>query len=880
MKTIKIALIGNPNCGKTTLFNALTGGHQKVGNWPGVTVEKKSGAFHTKLLAGQPIKCEIVDLPGIYSLEQSSFRLDEKIARDYLLGGSSHDASHISSHSSPEAPSNGEFDVIINIVDAGNLQRNLVLTQQLLEIGKPCVVALNMLDVAAQQGISINTEQLAATLGLAVAPIIASRQEGLDELLASILAIPELNLGEYAPDMPAPPAPPRHRHHHQARPPSPPRQAISPQDKTPAQASPTARAEEQQHVAVTAPPSPPRHRHHHQATPPSPPRQAAITATQDKTPAQASPTARAEGQRQSAVTAPPSPSRHRHHHQATPPSPPRHAAAMQDQTPAQASPTARAEGQRQHQSDFVSEKLLRRYHRAEQIVAGVVQQATVKHTVTERIDAWILNKWLGLPIFLLLMYLMFTIAINLGAVFIDFFDIFFGAAVVETPRWMLESMAAPAWLMVLLADGLGGGIQLVATFIPVIGFLFLCLSVLEASGYMSRAAFVVDRLMSKIGLPGNAFVPLIVGFGCNVPAVMATRSLGRESDRLLTIAMAPFMSCGARLTVYALFAAALFPDQGQNIIFALYLLGVAMAVLTGWLFRKQIFDTEVTPSFQEMPSYHLPVLRNILLTSWFRMKGFIFRAGKTIVLVVIALSFLNSMGTDGSFGNEDSDSSVLAIIGKSITPVFAPIGLQRENWPATVGLFTGLFAKEAVVGTLDALYSREESNQEEGLGRPDMTAAVLSAVGSIGDNLTELTGSLGDPLGIRLESSGSIEGAAAQQGVTSSTLTNMASMFDSRFAAFCYLVFILLYAPCVAVLGATAKEAGLTWMLLMFFWTTGLAYVTSSCIYQAGTFASHPGTSSLWLLGSALVSFLAVKFLKTVGKPYTRGELIRVVQVS
>ena len=816
MKTIKIALIGNPNCGKTTLFNALTGGHQKVGNWPGVTVEKKSGTFHKKLPSGQGITCDIVDLPGLYSLEQTSFGLDEKIARGYLLGDVLGDVLDDLSGAlsddtpqgvSPTAPS--EFDVIVNIVDASNLQRNLVLTQQLLEIDKPIVVALNMLDVAAQQGVSIDTEQLAAELGLAVAPIIASRKTGLDELLALLLAMPELNLDEEVPDIsatslsfsaPAPsplslPAP------------SPAHQPIKTQDKTPAEAS----------------------------------LNKVFNKSFNKSPSKST------------------------------------------------------------TSDFVSERLLRRYHRAQQIVEAAVQQvagqqaagkqvagqqATVKPTLTERIDAWILNKWLGLPIFLLLMYLMFTVAVNLGAVFIDFFDILLGAVVVETPRWLLESLAAPAWLIVLLADGLGGGIQLVATFIPVIGLLFLCLTVLEASGYMSRAAFVVDRLMSNIGLPGNAFVPLIVGFGCNVPAVMAARSLSRESDRLLTIAMAPFMSCGARLTVYALFAAALFPDQGQNVIFALYLLGVAMAVLTGWLFRKQIFDTEGTPSFQEMPSYHLPVLRNILIHSWFRMKGFIFRAGKTIVLVVVALSFLNSIGTDGSFGNENSNQSVLAVIGKGMTPVFAPIGLQQENWPATVGLFTGLFAKEAVVGTLDALYSREENGREEkspgeaagsALESPDLALALLSAVASIGDNLKTLAGNLGDPLGIQLESSSSIEETAAQQGIAGSTLTNMASMFDSRFAAFCYLVFILLYAPCVAVLGATAKEAGFKWMLLMFFWTTGLAYVTASCIYQAGTFASHPGASSLWLLGSALVSVLAVRLLKTLGRSYT---LIRVVQVS
>ena len=292
---------------------------------------------------------------------------------------------------------------------------------------------------------------------------------------------------------------------------------------------------------------------------------------------------------------------------------------------------------------------------------------------------------------------------------------------------MLLGIGTPQWMVVLLANGLGGGIQLVATFIPVIGFLFFCLSILEDSGYMSRAAFVVDRFMSRIGLPGTAFVPLIVGFGCNVLAVMASRTLCRDSDRLLTISMAPFMSCGARFTVYALFAAAFFPKNGQNIVFALYLMGIVIAVLTGFIFRKQIFREEMTPSFQEMPAYHIPVLRNLLLTTWMQLRSFVMRAGKTIVLVVIGLSFLNSYGLDGSFGNEDSEASALSLVGKAITPIFAPLGIQEDNWPATVGLFTGIFAKEAVVGTLDA---------------------TEAAFVSIWVNAQDLAGALTDPLGI------------------------------------------------------------------------------------------------------------------------------------
>tara|TARA_B110000902_G_C14258855_1_gene568996 strand:- start:886 stop:2295 length:1410 start_codon:yes stop_codon:yes gene_type:complete len=469
---------------------------------------------------------------------------------------------------------------------------------------------------------------------------------------------------------------------------------------------------------------------------------------------------------------------------------------------------------------------------------------------------------------------MFTVAVNVGAVFIDFFDILFAAVFVDGFRWLLESAAFPQWTIVLLADGLGGGIQLVATFIPVIGLLFLCLSVLEDSGYMSRAAFVVDSLMSKLGLPGSAFVPLIVGFGCNVPAVMASRTLGRDSDRLMTIAMAPFMSCGARLTVYALFAAAFFQSNGQNVVFGLYLLGILLAVITGFIFRRQIFGHEITPSFQEMPAYHIPVLRNILITTWFRLKSFVFRAGKTIVLVVIALSFLNSISTDGSFGNEDSEASALSTIGKKITPIFAPIGVQEDNWPATVGLFTGIFAKEAVVGTLDALYTAADKDDST----PDIMQSAQEAVMSIVNNGADLLGGLADPLGLGVANIGDVSIAAQEQGVQSSTLTNMAALFGSQLAAFSYLVFILLYAPCVAVLGAITKEAGWRWMVLIFTWTTTVAYVSASNIYQLGTFTDHPTFSMMWLLGSVLVMWLFIHNLKRIGR--RSANLIPAIQVS
>ncbi|PCJ22563.1 MAG: ferrous iron transport protein B [SAR86 cluster bacterium] len=703
----KIALIGNPNCGKTTLFNALTGANQKVGNWPGVTVEKKFGYFQ---LGGNSI--ELVDLPGIYSLEQEFQGIDEKIAQDFL--------------------EQGEISLIINIVDATNLERSLVLSQQLMERDVPMLVVMNMVDVAAQQGITVTPHILAEKLQLPVVEMVASKKQGIKEL------------------------------------------------------------REQLQVVISNPSSPAK------------------------------------------------------------------------ETPLDI-------------TSVTEDKILQRYHRSRQLLNGVVEVSPGHHSLSEKIDSVLINRWLGIPFFLLMIYLMFAIAVNLGAVFIDFFDILFAAVLVDGTAWLLSQVSAHPVIITILAQGIGGGITLVATFIPVIGFLYLCLSALEDSGYMSRAAFVIDRLMGGIGLPGNAFVPLIVGFGCNVPSIMAARSLGRDSDRLMTIAMAPFMSCGARLTVYALFAAAFFPENGQNIVFALYLLGIGLAVFTGWIFRKQLFTDEVTPSFQEMPAYHIPIARNILLTTWLRLKSFIFRAGKTIVSVVVVLSFLNSISTDLSFGNEDSENSILSVIGKSITPAFAPLGIEEENWPATVGLFTGMFAKEAIVGTLDALYS-ESVNDSDG-SAPDLLAAAGEAFSSIGTELLALSDTFTDPLGISIGDVSDLQAVADDQNIETSTLGNMASLFSGPFAAFCYLVFILLYAPCVAVLGAINKEAGWHWTLLVFGWCTTLAYVTATVIYQIGTFSVNPLFSSIWIFAMLSILLVFILSLKKISSKMVPKNLIPVVQL-
>jgi len=480
--------------------------------------------------------------------------------------------------------------------------------------------------------------------------------------------------------------------------------------------------------------------------------------------------------------------------------------------------------------------------------------------LTDRIDRVVLNRALGIPIFLLMMYLMFMFTINIGGAFIDFFDEFAGALFVDGAAAGMTALGSPEWLTVLLAKGIGGGLQTVATFIPIIGFLFLFLSVLEDSGYMARAAFVMDRFMRWIGLPGKSFVPLIVGFGCTVPAVMATRTLEHRRDRLLTIAMAPFMSCGARLPVYVLFAAAFFPQGGQNVVFALYLIGIATAVLTGLVLKNSVLRGEATPFIMELPPYHVPTAKGVLLHTWDRLKAFIVRAGRVIVPMVLVLNVLNAIGTDGSFGNEDTDKSVLAEVGRTIAPAFGPMGLTEENWPAAVGIFTGVLAKEAVVGTLDATYSAlaaQDAGETEEEEPFDLGAAVAGAFATIPTNLVDAFASWADPLHIAAVDVSDQDAVAEDQEVSAGTFGAMAARFDGAAGAFAYLLFILLYMPCAAAIAAVYQESGPRWTAFVALWTTGLGYGMATLFYQAARWDAHPGTSVAWI-AAVLVGFAAV----------------------
>jgi ferrous iron transport protein B len=739
---LTIGLVGNPNCGKTTLFNALTGSRQKVGNWPGVTVEKKSGRF-----AHKDCRVEVVDLPGTYSLDMiGDTSLDEQVARQYVLSR--------------------EAGLIVNIVDASNLERNLYLTTQLLEMRVPLVLALNMGDVAKTKGVRVDVAALSETLGCPVLPLIASRNQGID------------TLKDYLCD--------------QATFPVPERQPVYP---TPIE---TAAGRIEARLAG-------------KNTGKADTRWLARKAL--------------EGD---------------------------HGALAQvlpffGETALNA---LRAEVETELEEEIDIAAADARYGFIAGVArASVTQQKRVARTVSDRIDQVVLNRALGIPVFLLMMYLMFMFTINLGGAFIDFFDGLAEAIFVQGAGHLLESAGAPVWLRVLLADGIGGGIQTVASFIPVIGFLFIFLSILEDSGYMARAAFIMDRCMRFIGLPGKSFVPLIVGFGCNVPAVMASRTLESERDRRMTMAMAPFMSCGARLPIYALFAVAFFPAGGQNMVFLLYLIGVGAAVLTGLALKHTLLPGQGTPFVMELPPYHVPTARGIVIHAWSRLQGFILKAGKIIVPMVLVLNVLNAAGTDGSFGHEDSEESVLSAIGKSITPAFAPMGLKEENWPAAVGIFTGVLAKEAVVGTLNALYARvaaEDTAEEDAF---DFWASVKAASMTVPENLRTLSDRVADPLAMDIGETTDQGAAAEAQEVSVSTYGAMGLLFDGAAGAFAYQILVLLYFPCVAVMGAVSREAGLRWAFFIAAWCTVLGYGASVLFYQFLTFAEHPLASLAWSAG-------------------------------
>ncbi len=760
-----VGLLGNPNCGKSTLFNTLTGSRQKIGNWPGVTIDRKVGQFEY-----QNIPFDVVDLPGVYSLDNSARSLDEKVTRDYILSS--------------------EPDLIINVLNASNLERNLYLSGQLLEMQVPMIIALNMMDLADSHDIKIDQQALAQKFGCPVVAITAHKNIGTEELMQVVLQ-------------------------------------ASQKRQPPTQQLPYSKDIEQAILDLLAslPENHPYCEHVNC-------RWMAAQILDNDTGIEDFKTI--------------------------------------DRAILDRAQELREKLEQQHNEDIDILLADCRYGFARKVTEQIISRPDeYKYSLSDRIDNIVLNRFLGIPVFLSVIYLMFLFTINLGGAFIDFFDIAAGAIFIDGFGEILTALGFPDWIRVILANGLGGGFQVVATFIPIIGFLYLFLSFVESTGYMMRAAFVVDRFMRTLGLPGKAFVPLIVGFGCNVPSIMATRTLENHRERIITVMMAPFMSCGARLSVYALFAAAFFPEGGQNIVFLLYIVGILFAVFTAFIIKSTLLPGEASPFLMELPTYHVPKTRDVLIRTWSRLKGFLLDAGKIIILMVLVINFLNSWGTDGSFGNEDQKDSVLSAISRSITPVFSPMGIEEDNWPATVGIFTGILAKEVVVGTLDAIYSQMDqpaagTTEEAEFSLGD---SLNEALQTIPDNLLDVLNNLTDPLGFNvLDSTSDQNAAAAEQDVDTATFGAMVKRFDGQTGAFAYLLFILLYAPCVAATAAIYREAGARWMWFALAWSTGMAWSASTLFYQLARFNQHPASSIAWISAILIAITLAIGYMRYTGR--------------
>jgi len=740
-----IAFVGNPNSGKTSLFNALTGAKQRVGNWSGVTVER----VVAPLITPQG-RAEVVDLPGIYSLavNQSETSLDEWLTVEQLA-------------SEP-------FDVVVNVIDAVNLERNLYLTLQLLEQQLPLIVVLTRVDMLQCKGLSLDIKVLAEQLGCPVFLANSANKATLEPLTEALL-----------------------------RPVA--RVTYLPEDSDPILED-----------AINA--LPPQNSQW-------PARYAAIHALETG----------------------------------------KIAPALAPQLHELCQDIKKHSG---FEPDVLIAKL--RYQFIERLMPQLRSQnycASINFTQQQRLtyylDKVLLDRYLGLPLFLLIMYLMFMFAINLGGAFQDFFDLSSQAIFVNGLQVGLNALALPDWLIGLCSAGIGKGINTVVTFIPVIGAMFLALAFLEDSGYMARSAFVMDRCMRAIGLPGKSFVPMIVGFGCNVPAIMGARTLEQKRDRILTTLLSPFMSCGARLAIFTLFVAAFFPEGGQNIVFLLYFIGILMAVMTGFILQKTVLQGEATPLILELPPYQMPNANKLLRQAWHRLSRFIVNAGKIVIPVSILIGGLNSVTLSGHLVNEETASqSILASLGQAVTPIFSPMGLTQENWPATVGLFTGITAKEVVIGTLNTLYAQEADFQDTGLEEVSIQQQLTAAGLSVINNLAELKGAILHPLAARAPFTELEDGVS---GV-------MLARFDGKIGAFAYLLFVLLYFPCISATAAMVREIDKKWTLFSMAWTTGMAYGSAVIFYQLATWTRHPVASSLWVATVLLVALSAVLVMQRWGQ--------------
>jgi ferrous iron transport protein B len=715
-RPITVAVAGNPNSGKSTLINAIAGTRLQVGNWPGVTVEKKEAAFDH---AGRRI--HLVDLPGTYSL--SPYSQEEIVARDFLAAA--------------------RPDVILNVVDSTNLERNLYLTVQLAELGIPVVMALNIHDEAEAKGYRIDARRIEERLGIRVVPTSATKKRGLDALLEAVVAAAGGNetsrpaLLSYGTDLD--------------------RAALA-----------VAEA-----LDTSAPDVMARY-----------PRRWLVLKLM-------------EGDVRVADELRIDP------------------AAVLD-GPLEHLRTA-------HGEDIEALLTEARYALAAGLTREVLEKPRLQRIeLTERIDKVVLNRFLGIPIFFAAMWVVFKLTFDLSAPFGDWID---GTANGPLKRWaaaLLGAIAAPDWTVSLVNDGIISGVGFVLVFVPVIFAMMFFITVLEASGYMARAAFVMDRAMHAIGLHGKSFIPMVLGFGCNVPGVYATRTLESWRDRVLTALLIPLMSCGARLPVYVLFVGVFFPGRPGTVIWSLYVVGILLAIVMGFVFKKTLFRGEAPAFIMELPPYRLPALRSVCLHTWEKGKHFLVKAGTYILAVSVMVWFLLHL----PWGVENKRDSYLGRAGQVMAPALAPLGFG--TWEAASSLITGVIAKEIVVSTMAEIYAPEAKAAPE--ETPTLGEDLEEIGASFAQAVKEALGNVVSTVGL---SSMSFEEEEKSRG--DSPLKSAIRGAFTPLTAVGFMVFVLLYMPCVVVAIAMRQEfGGWKWFGVAFLYQTALAWGMALLVHQGG----------------------------------------------
>lgn len=715
-RTITVAVAGNPNSGKSTLINSIAGTRLHVGNWPGVTVEKKEASFEY-----DGWKIRLVDLPGTYSL--SPYTQEEIIARDYLV------------HERP--------DVIINVVDSTNLERNLYLTVQLMELGIPVVMALNIYDEAVKKGYVIDIKAMEKMLGIKIIPTVSTKGKGMEELMMAVI-----NIGE------------------------------NPSNSRPKQLN----YGEDLESAVNA-------------------ISASISelypALAEKYPLRWLSFKLMEGDS--------------------------HVMAEVKLKESAFIAEATEHLKKAHGDDIESIMADERYALASGLTHEVLKRPELrKMEITEKIDKIVLNRFLGIPIFLAAMWLVFKLTFDVATPFVDWIDEMTAGPFKGWAEAVLGLINAPAWTVSLATDGIIAGVGFVLVFVPVIFAMMFFITFLEGSGYMARAAFVMDRAMHSMGLHGKSFIPMLLGFGCNVPAIYATRTLENPKDKALTALLIPLMSCGARLPVYVLFTGVFFAANAGTVLWSLYVMGIALAVLMGVIFKNTLFKGEAPMFIMELPPYRMPAFKSLMIHTWEKGKHFLIKAGTYILAVSILVWFLLNL----PWGVENKKDSYIGRAGQIIAPAFKPLGFG--NWEAASSLITGVIAKEIVVGTMGEIYVQNTEEEEQIAGeKPSLTEDLkeigTSFVQAAGDSLRNIFSTFG------------IASIAAEEEEEQTGLRSVVQQAFTPLSAYAFMVFVLLYMPCVVVAIAMRHEFGTwKWFGIAFAYQTVLAWAVAFIIYQGG----------------------------------------------